>query len=147
MILFCKSTGKTWLLIFHILMIIYMNKYTIQYTNSKITPFSTALFSTLISHNTVPTLSRVWICTELQTVFGVLMTKCYFRGFLPPRVIYYVIILTTFSLACISRNFLLASTWMCELTCFRVLVFPVRSLMYLAISSFRPATGKNKKLS
>lgn len=30
------------------------------------------------------------------------------------------------------------------LTCFRVLVFPVRSLMYLAMSSFRPALLENE---
>ena len=35
----------------------------------------------------------------------------------------------TFSLAWISLSFLLASTWMWELTCFLVLVFPVLSLM------------------
>lgn len=47
-------------------------------------------------------------------------------------------ILTTFSLACTSRIFRRASTWMCELTCFRVLVLPVRNLMQRAISSLRP---------
>lgn len=47
--------------------------------------------------------------------------------------------LTTFSLACISRSFRLANTCMCDDTCFLVRVFPVRSFMYLAINSFRPA--------
>lgn len=47
-------------------------------------------------------------------------------------------LLTTFIFACSSRSFLLASTCICELTCFRVLVFPVRILIYRAISSFRP---------
>lgn len=51
--------------------------------------------------------------------------------------------LTTFNLACISRNFLLAKTCICELTCFLVLVLPVRSLIYRAMSSFRP--GKKRK--
>lgn len=53
--------------------------------------------------------------------------------------------LTTFILAWNSRNFLLANTCMCELTCFRVLVFPVRSLMYRAINSFRPAKMRRGK--
>jgi hypothetical protein len=73
--------------------------------------------------------------------------RFHLKGSWPPRVIYYPIILTTLSLACISRSFLLASTCICELTCFRVLVFPVRSLMYLAISSLRPAMGKKKQQS
>lgn len=50
-------------------------------------------------------------------------------------------ILTTFSLACTSLSFRRANTWMCELTCFRVLVLPVRNLMYRAISSLRPRGG------
>lgn len=51
-------------------------------------------------------------------------------------------ILTTFSLACTSRIFLRARTCMCELTCLRVLVLPVLSFMYRAISSFRPVIKK-----
>lgn len=54
---------------------------------------------------------------------------------------------STLSLAWSSRSFRRASTWMCELTCFRVLVFPVLSLMYLAISSFRPATRRETTTS
>lgn len=34
---------------------------------------------------------------------------------------------------------------MCEETCFLVLVLPVRSLIYLAISSFRPAEQKMER--
>ena len=48
----------------------------------------------------------------------------------------------TLSLAWISLSFLRANTWICDETCFRVLVLPVRNLMYRAISSFLP--GKNK---
>ena len=44
----------------------------------------------------------------------------------------------TFSLALICLSFLLAKTCMWDETCLRVLVFPVRNLMYLAISSFLP---------
>lgn len=54
-------------------------------------------------------------------------------------------ILTTFSLACTSLSFRRANTWMCELTCFRVLVLPVRNLMYLAISSLRPVEEEEKE--
>lgn len=57
-----------------------------------------------------------------------------------------LIILTTFSLACISRSFRLANTCMCDDTCFLVRVFPVRSFMYLAINSLRPAK-KQKYIS
>ena len=52
--------------------------------------------------------------------------------------------LLTLSFAWISRSFRLARTWMCDETCFRVLVFPVRNLMYRAISSFRPEMWKRK---
>ena len=47
----------------------------------------------------------------------------------------------------ISRSFLRASTWMCELTCFRVRVFPVRNLIYRAINSFRPAKSNQSNQS
>lgn len=49
---------------------------------------------------------------------------------------------TTLSFAWISRNFRLAKTCMCELTCFLVRVLPVLSLIYRAINSFRPAVNK-----
>lgn len=55
--------------------------------------------------------------------------------------------LTTLSLAWISRSLRRAKTWMCELTCFRVRVLPVRSLMYLAISSLRPETRGTRLVS
>ena len=52
----------------------------------------------------------------------------------------------TFSLAWISLSFLLASTCICDETCFRVLVFPVRNLMYRAINSFRPRRKEKGKI-
>jgi len=51
----------------------------------------------------------------------------------------------TFSFAWISRIFLLASTCIWELTCFLVLVFPVRNLIYRAISSLRPKNHSHKQ--
>lgn len=54
-------------------------------------------------------------------------------------------LLTTFILAWNSRNFLLANTCICELTCFLVLVLPVLNFMYRAISSFRPEIKKKEK--
>lgn len=55
--------------------------------------------------------------------------------------------LTTLSLAWISRSLRRAKTCMCELTCFRVRVLPVRSFMYLAISSLRPETRGTRLVS
>lgn len=55
-------------------------------------------------------------------------------------------VLTTLSFACISLSFRLARTCMWELTCLRVRVFPVRSLMYRAISSFLPAKSKQARV-
>lgn len=53
---------------------------------------------------------------------------------------------TDLVLAWTSLAFLLAKTWMWLETCFLVRVFPVRSLMYRAISSFLPTGGKGNKL-
>lgn len=63
---------------------------------------------------------------------------CHHSKILKFIVMEFGLLLTTFIFAWSSRSFLLASTWICELTCFRVLVFPVRILIYRAISSFRP---------
>lgn len=52
----------------------------------------------------------------------------------------------TLSLAWISLSFLRANTWICDETCFRVLVLPVRNLMYRAISSFLPGKNKQRKI-
>lgn len=52
----------------------------------------------------------------------------------------------TLSLDWISRAFRRANTWMWLDTCLRVRVLPVRSLMYLAINSFRPENKRQKKL-
>ena len=52
----------------------------------------------------------------------------------------------TLSLAWISLSFLRANTWICDETCFRVLVLPVRNLIYLAISSFLPGKNKQRKI-
>ena len=59
---------------------------------------------------------------------------------------FYGLGLYTFSLALICLSFLLAKTWMWDETCLRVLVFPVRNLMYLAISSFLPVKWGYQKL-
>jgi len=46
----------------------------------------------------------------------------------------------TFSCACISLALRRAITWIWLDTCFRERIFPVRSLMYRAISSLRPTS-------
>lgn len=78
--------------------------------------------------------------TSLRAKYCLGCFKFWFYRFVGFANLHYThnMILTTFSLACTSLSFRRANTWMCELTCFRVLVLPVRNLMYRAISSLRP---------